>query len=47
MPKIYKSIMLPAEEQEIIKLEATKRGETIIEYIRYLRSLYKSKPLIF
>jgi predicted DNA-binding protein len=35
-PSIYKSIMLPAELQEKIKLLATKKKKTIIEFITEL-----------
>lgn len=35
-PPIYKSIMLPATLQEKIKLEATKRNQTIIQFITSL-----------
>ena len=31
--KIYKAIMLPEELHQKIKLEATKKGQTIIQYI--------------
>jgi hypothetical protein len=34
--KVYKSIMLPAELQEKIKLLATKKKQTIIQFIEEL-----------
>ena len=37
----YKSIMLPDELQEKIKLEATKRKQTIIQFISELLEIVK------
>lgn len=39
--KIYKSIMLPEKLHQKIKLEATKKGQSIIDYLSELLSKVK------